>query len=250
MLAVVEWLRDTKLTCPLKLESAYALWDDGNNKDGNSNNNNKNGKKNKEKIVVGERLHFTNVTNDFVGVLDYIFSESPLLLEPIGRLLVPLCFTVLNRRLPYTFNGHVLPSDVWPSDHLAIGAEFAFPPNQGKNDDDGNNNAHDAETEEKDDKSTTIHTTTPLASQEVEDMLFCAPLGGMSSPPPPPPPPLAMAPQQQQQQQQPPLAHAPRCACGCVPAIPSMFEMAELRKKARLKKQREARMKNHQSMLK
>ena len=32
-----------------------------------------------------------------------------------------------------------------------------------------------------------------------------------------------------------PSSHPPRCACGCVPNILSMFEMAELRKQARLK---------------
>lgn len=32
-----------------------------------------------------------------------------------------------------------------------------------------------------------------------------------------------------------PIMHGQRCACGCVPAIPSLFEMAELRKQARLK---------------
>jgi mRNA deadenylase 3'-5' endonuclease subunit Ccr4/uncharacterized protein with PIN domain len=31
--------------------------------------------------------------------------------------------------------------------------------------------------------------------------------------------------------------HGQRCGCGCVPAIPSLFEMAELRKQARLKQQ-------------
>jgi len=30
-------------------------------------------------------------------------------------------------------------------------------------------------------------------------------------------------------------AHPPKCACGCVPNIPSLFEMAEMRKQAKLK---------------
>jgi hypothetical protein len=30
-------------------------------------------------------------------------------------------------------------------------------------------------------------------------------------------------------------SHGERCACGCVPAIPGLFEMAELRRQAKLK---------------
>jgi hypothetical protein len=32
-----------------------------------------------------------------------------------------------------------------------------------------------------------------------------------------------------------PGAHFPNCACGCIPKIPSLFAMAEMRKQARLK---------------
>lgn len=32
-----------------------------------------------------------------------------------------------------------------------------------------------------------------------------------------------------------PLNHGQRCLCGCVPNVPSLFEMAELRKQARLR---------------
>jgi hypothetical protein len=37
----------------------------------------------------------------------------------------------------------------------------------------------------------------------------------------------------------PVLPHPSRCACGCIPNILSLFEMAELRKQARLKKEQE-----------
>jgi hypothetical protein len=60
-------------------------------------------------------------------------------------------------------------------------------------------------------------------AEEMEDvanaMIFCSPLGVDQAPPPPPPP----------------VVHAERCPCGCVPAVLSLFEMAELRKQAKLK---------------
>lgn len=61
--------------------------------------------------------------------------------------------------------------------------------------------------------------------------MFCAPLGtGAANPPPPPPPPPVVMNNKQ---------HAPKCGCGCVPNIMSLFEMAELRKQARLKRQQQ-----------
>jgi hypothetical protein len=36
------------------------------------------------------------------------------------------------------------------------------------------------------------------------------------------------------------VVHAPRCGCGCAPNILSLFEMAALRKQAKLKKEQEA----------
>jgi hypothetical protein len=69
----------------------------------------------------GPWLKFTNVTSDFVGILDYVFYDEGLL-ELAGRLQVPTSFRQLNYRgIP---GGHVLPSDIWPSDHLAVGAIF------------------------------------------------------------------------------------------------------------------------------
>ena len=93
-----EWLKSSELTHPFKLRSAYAT-EDG-----------------------SELLPFTNVTSDFVGTLDYIFYE-PQQWTQIEKLDVPTTFTTLNwRGIP---NGHLIPSDTWPSDHLAIGATFA-----------------------------------------------------------------------------------------------------------------------------
>ena len=55
-----------------------------------------------------------------------------------------------------------------------------------------------------------------------DSFAFCGFLGNGQAPPPPPP-------------VLPSMAHGQRCDCGCVPAVPSLFEMAELRKQARLK---------------
>jgi hypothetical protein len=52
---------------------------------------------------------------------------------------------------------------------------------------------------------------------------------GIAPPPPPPPSSLVQLPN--------PTGHPDRCRCGCIPNILSLFEMAELRKQARLKKQ-------------
>ena len=57
--------------------------------------------------------------------------------------------------------------------------------------------------------------------------LICGGTGGLNQSPPPLVP------------VQPTQAHPVRCACGCVPAVLSLFEMAELRKKA--KQEREAK---------
>ena len=64
-------------------------------------------------------------------------------------------------------------------------------------------------------------------SLEFDPNLLCGPTtaGAAAAPPP------TMQPSSSTSK-----AHAPKCACGCVPAILSLFEMAELRKQARLKK--------------
>ena len=85
-------------------------------------------------------------------------------------------------------------------------------------------------------------------------MLFCAPLGSGDAPAPPPPPAAMMMSMMQTvatsggtgPSSTNPKRHAPRCDCGCVPPIPSLFEMAELRKQARLKKKLEQEEKERQ----
>ncbi|KAL3912646.1 MAG: hypothetical protein SGILL_006800 [Bacillariaceae sp.] len=94
-------------------------------------------------------------------------------------------------------NGHLLPSCFWPSDHLAIGCSLRL-------------QDHPLE------KDATI---VEAKTQEADDM-WC----GLIASAPPPPPIIAKK-------------HTSNCSCGCVPAIPGLFEMAERRKQARLQKQ-------------
>jgi len=70
-------------------------------------------------VYQKEDIEYTNSTVDFHGVIDYIFHPYSLFLTKI--LSTP------------TFNGPkdgrkypVLPTKEWPSDHMAIGAEFSF----------------------------------------------------------------------------------------------------------------------------
>ena len=104
----VDWLKDDNLTCPFEFRSAYASDSSG---DG---------------VSDSERIPFSNVTFHFVSTLDYIFFE-PTRLHLEARLYVPTSFTELNDATGIERGGHLLPSDVWPSDHLAIGATFRFP---------------------------------------------------------------------------------------------------------------------------
>jgi hypothetical protein len=155
-----------------------------------------------------ETLPFTNVTSDFVGHLDYVMHEADRL-QVEERLYVPNSFPILNGE--DMRNGHLLPSNVWPSDHLAVGGRFCFL------------DVHEAESE-----------TEPLTKPEKMDEAhssstysppFCTPLQNGLAPPTVAPPVSIM--------------HGQRCACGCVPNILSLFEMAELRKQARLRKQQQ-----------
>ena len=102
---VIGWLSEEILKSPYpNLKSAYAMEiNDGS--------------------IHGERVPFTNVTSDFVDVLDYILFD-PSMLEQKGYLAIPSSFKQLNTK--GIVNGHLLPSDEWPSDHLAIGASFRF----------------------------------------------------------------------------------------------------------------------------
>lgn len=102
-LQVTEWLRDPNLTCPIvNLESAYK--DDSNDS--------------------GESIPFSNMTRDFEGLLDYIFFDGSFTLS--HNLYVPTTHEELNTS--NMSNGYLLPSNVWPSDHLAIGATLVVRP--------------------------------------------------------------------------------------------------------------------------
>eukprot|EP00549_Striatella_unipunctata_P025289 CAMPEP_0118682308 /NCGR_PEP_ID=MMETSP0800-20121206/5416_1 /TAXON_ID=210618 ORGANISM="Striatella unipunctata, Strain CCMP2910" /NCGR_SAMPLE_ID=MMETSP0800 /ASSEMBLY_ACC=CAM_ASM_000638 /LENGTH=152 /DNA_ID=CAMNT_0006578689 /DNA_START=173 /DNA_END=629 /DNA_ORIENTATION=+ len=95
---VVEWMKNEQLSHGLILESAY---------------------QDKSQDSKSELLPFTNVTHDFVNTLDYVMFDSRHF-QLQKRLDVPRSFCDLNDRSLQ--NGHLLPSSVWPSDHLAVGA--------------------------------------------------------------------------------------------------------------------------------
>lgn len=162
--------------------------------------------------VDGECLPFTNVTHDFVGALDYVLFDTRHFL-PTQRLYVPTSFKELNGRNLH--NGHLLPSMDWPSDHLAVGVQLELI--SGNNEQAG----HVVSAEESESVSSQVTSTVSTSTDEsapppldgVNE--FCAPVNGGPVPPPP--------------------AHHSQCACGCVPKILSLFEMAELRKQAKLK---------------
>lgn len=184
-LDVLDWLQQEALESPFgHMTSAYA---------------DENGK---------ELLPWTNVTSDFEGNLDFIFyniSEMRL----VDRLYVPTTHEELNSM--EINHGHLLPSSVWPSDHLAVGSRFRF-----------------AKKEEQ--------ATGPVATTKE---LFCAPLGGSAPVPPPVLPsfvsnPTTTAPVFVDEAS--PATHGQRCGCGCVPNTLSLFEMAELRKKRQMKR--------------
>jgi len=166
-LSAIEWLREDKLSNPFHLKSAYAAHGE----------------------TVRDCLPFTNVTKEFVGCLDYIFFE-PLQFDQICRLKVPTSFREMNAS--GARQGHLIPSDIWPSDHIAVGARLRLKPNGVA---DGSNK------------------------------------NGM---------PIATADKNVNNDTAEPAPHPDRCACGCVPNVYSLFEMAELRKKAREKKKAEA----------
>jgi hypothetical protein len=162
-LAVIVWLNEKKLSSPFKLKSAMALGD-----------------------TARESLPFTNVTKEFVGTLDYIFFSEQQFVQ-LRKLTLPTSFKEMN---PAGIrHGHLIPSDVWPSDHIAVGARLRLKRKDTPAVDRPHTTPHDgASTDAVDDKDTTNNS---------------------------------------------PKTHGRTCACGCVPQILSLFEMAELRKKAR-----------------
>ena len=105
-LDVLEWLQDEELQNPLgPMRSVYG------DQEGN------------------EQLRFTNVTAAFVGHLDYILYDSRF--RVIQQLYVPTTFAELQDGTNVR-NGHLLPSNVWPSDHLAIGAVLTLHCSEGR----------------------------------------------------------------------------------------------------------------------
>ena len=168
------------------------------------------------------------------------------------RLFVPISYSILaggeeNFDGEKIRNRHLLPSDVWPSDHLAVGGRFSFIDNKevvktetgasaqkGSMKESSSRLENDKPSKEASEVSfcAPIQTdATPpavTATRAEEVPLFCAPLGTGA---PPPPPPVV--------QPSEPSNHGQRCDCGCVPNVLSLFEMAELRKRHREQKQQE-----------
>jgi hypothetical protein len=194
-LDVLEWLQQGELRSALgPLKSAYA--------DQNGH----------------EQLQFTNVTSDFVGHLDYIFHDWNFRVSK--QLYVPTTFEELQDGTDVR-NGHLLPSNVWPSDHLAIGAVLTLSRSNG---------VRDSTSKESDltapvnvvsvsglESGATI-TTAGESLASLDPAPFCLPLGAIPNLP------LSSSPDK---------SHGQRCGCGCVPNVMSLFEMAEARRKAR-----------------
>ena len=166
-LAVIEWLNEEELSSPFKLKSAMALCG-----------------------TAKESLPFTNVTKEFVGTLDYIFFSEQRF-EQLCKLTLPTSFKKMN---PTGIRqGHLIPSDIWPSDHIAVGARLRLKKQKSTHaaDRPPTSPHSGASNDAVSDKSTTNNSAKP---------------------------------------------HGRTCACGCVPQILSLFEMAALRKKAREEK--------------
>jgi len=101
LLEVEKWLENgSTLTCPFQFKSSYAH----------------------SGVEGTEEPPFTNVTADFVGTLDYIFYQ-PEYLVPVKRLYLPRSLNEIARA---SEGSRVLPSKVWPSNHLAVGVDLAF----------------------------------------------------------------------------------------------------------------------------
>ena len=173
-----------------------------------------------------ETISFTNVTADFLGQLDYIMYPKDQL-QVHERLYVPKSLKELNSE--DIRNGHLLPSNVWPSDHLAVGARLSFV-NQ-----DVTNQSMRRDARMPTEHETELNVTNPIVTEQDNKSdgndFICTPIGGETTEPSTA---LMCSPVNASNQ---PTAHGQRCACGCVPNVLSLFEMAELRKQARLKQQ-------------
>jgi uncharacterized protein with PIN domain len=220
-LDVIEWLKRDHLKCPFPLESAYV-------------------DKSNSKNIFQEALPFTNITHHFVDTLDYIFFDKTHL-HVTERLQVPTTFEELSDGRIHIDNSHLLPSDVWPSDHLAIAARLEF-----HNRDKVTTSRliqklptkkEDEIEEEINHKSNAIRNieSTEVDTAGSDPMLYCGFIDEMSGSLPQTLPPLQRKRHSLQRKRQPMHVKDQRCACGCVPSIPSLFEMAELRKQAKLK---------------
>jgi Mut7-C RNAse domain len=210
-LDIVEWLKTDRLLCPFELESAYL--------DRRDNA--------MEGVALGEALPFTNVTHHFIDTLDYIFFEKNRL-HAIERLDVPTSFTELSDERNFIDNSHLLPSDVWPSDHLAIAVRLAFldpanvtDPVMATREASFGSMLRTSPDSQFDSKLPGTHDSIPHPTDSA--LPFCAPLGSaflnVGSTPP-----ICS------------ISNIPgqRCSCGCIPPIKSLFEMAELRRQAKL----------------
>ena len=223
-LDVVDWLKQEHLTAPFALESAYCR--QTRNADG-------------QWMVMGESIPFSNVTFGFVSVLDYIFYEKTSSLQLSDRLYVPTSFPELTDGRTQLRNAHLLPSDVWPSDHLAIGARFTLKDPPIEND---QASSHPPTSSESTTPSTAAPTKTAspktngITPASVLDLQFCSPTatskdtsfsGSLSSSSIAGPAVAFTAPTTTI------ASHPSRCPCGCVPPIPSLFEMAAMRQRAK-----------------
>ena len=167
-LCVVDWLKNQHLTCPFDLESAYRQIDEGD-----------------IKPKFREILPFTNVTHNFVDTLDYVFFEKGRF-QVCKRLNVPTSFDELSGGRSNIPNSHLLPSDIWPSDHLAIAVCLLL-----------------SDSQSLFEQNSPLQLCSPSESSFSKNPFYT--LNTQN-------------------------AHNSRCACGCIPPVLSLFEMAKLRK--------------------
>ena len=230
-------------------------------------------------------------SKDFVDTLDYILFDTTHFTQS-EILNVPTSFKKLNKSRVQ--NGHLLPSNIWPSDHIAIGTRLSFKKGELDDDDDkkegpleeSSDKHKDTEKEAQGTSSNTKKYTSYHDYDEADaaavktpdnetmgdsDVPLCGVINGDGLGPPPPPilpdnetmsdsdiplcgvingdglgspppilpsPPMGLflpqaSPVKGEVPTDNPTSHGQRCDCGCVPPVLSLFEMAELRRKAR-----------------